>query len=138
YALWAYNGWGWVNNPNNPRFTRVGTPATNPAAFPYQERVLYLVAHPLRDADGNPLWQPVAVTLPSKSTIGPTPKSYLPKRVHRQPAPSFSASFRAPRLPNLRPGTSEQVSVRLENTGLQGWESSGASAISLTYHLFTS
>jgi hypothetical protein len=27
YALWAYNGWGWVNNPNNPRFTRIGTPA---------------------------------------------------------------------------------------------------------------
>ena len=34
YAVWAYNDWGWRNNPRNPVYTRVDTPATHPETFP--------------------------------------------------------------------------------------------------------
>jgi hypothetical protein len=73
YALWAYNGWGWVNNPNNLRFTRIGTPATNPTAFPYQERVFYWLAHPPAGPDGQTLWPAIPVTLPDPKEIGVNP-----------------------------------------------------------------
>jgi hypothetical protein len=63
-AVWAYNGWGWANDPRNPTFSRTGTPATDPWAYPYQERVYYWVAHPPRGTNGRPLWPAVAVSLP--------------------------------------------------------------------------
>lgn len=137
YALWAYNGWGFVNNPNNPRFTRQGTPATNPTTYPYQERVLYLVAHPPRDAAGNPLWQPVPVWMPPRTLIGSNPGRYTPARTHRQPVRAFAATFSPSRLQPLRPAGTELVNVRVQNTGTQAWAATGTSAISLTYHLFT-
>lgn len=79
YAVWAYNAWGWQNNPNNPRFNRRGTPVSNPAGFPYQERVFYLIAHPPLAADGQPLWQAVPVGLPDARLltghrVGPLPE----------------------------------------------------------------
>jgi hypothetical protein len=96
YALWAYNGWGWVNNPNNPVFTRIGTPATNPAAFPYQERVLYWVAHPPTDAAGQPLWPAIPVTLPSAAEIGinpgPLPETSTPHYDVAMPVPALNLS----------------------------------------------
>jgi hypothetical protein len=137
YALWAYNGWGWVNNPNNPRFTRTGTPGTNPTGFPYQERVLYLVAHPPRDADGNPLWRPVPVWMPPASTIGGSPHSYKPKTVHREGAAAFDASFTVPPLPALHTGGKAAIRVSVLNTGTQAWAAEGSSAVQLVYHLFT-
>lgn len=136
YALWAYNGWGWVNNPNNPRFTRLGTPATNPSTYPYQERVLYLVAHPPTDSAGNPLWQPVRVTLPSESAIGTSPKAIVSlKKVHRQPAPSMDAVYRPASLSPMEPGGQERVAVKVTNTGTAAWSASGG--ISLTYHVLS-
>lgn len=138
YALWAYNGWGWVNNPNNPRFSRVGTPATNPAAFPYQDRVLYLVAHPPKDADGNPLWQPVPVTLPSPSLIGrkPGPIAKMTASHHERP-PALAAGYKPGPLGALNPDARTTVRVKLTNTGTQVWPDVGPSAVSLTYHVFT-
>ena len=138
YALWAYNGWGWVNNPNNPRFSRQGTPATDPNTYPYQERVLYLVAHPPEDSDGNPLWRPIPLWMPSKSLIGQSPRSYTPGKQHRQPPAPYAATFTLPELHNLAPGGEENVTVHVLNTGTQAWAAAGSSAIALTYHLFTS
>jgi hypothetical protein len=136
YALWAYNGWGWANNPNNPRFTRTGTPAEDPAAYPYQERVLYLVSHPPRDKDGNYLWRPVPVTLPPPSAIGtnPGPIVHL-STVHRQAPPVLSAVYRPTALAPSRPGTSQGVTVLVRNTGTSAWPAAGTGATSLTYDL---
>lgn len=73
YAVWAYNGWGWVNNPNNPIFSRKGSPVTQPWTYPYQERVFYYVSHPPLGPDGQPLWAAVPVTLPDRTAIGRQP-----------------------------------------------------------------
>ncbi|MDQ2742552.1 MAG: NBR1-Ig-like domain-containing protein [Chloroflexota bacterium] len=138
YALWAYNGWGWVNNPNNPRFTRAGTPATDPSAYPYQERVLYLVAHPPRDDSGNFLWPPVQVTLPKRKTIARAPAALRLQVTHRQPPPPLSAVYEPRPLVPLAPATSETVSVALRNTGTVAWASTGEAAVSLVYHVLNS
>ena len=138
FALWAYNGWGWVNNPNNPRFARVGTPAQNPATYPYQERVLYLVQHPPRDTAGNPLWKPIGVTLPPVSAIGNSPHSFTPPASHSQPVPALSAVYRGATAMAAAPNATVTVPVKVENTGTLPWPSSGTLAVSLTYHLMTS
>lgn len=138
YGLWAYNGWGWENNPNNPRFSRAGNPASDPTNFPYQERVLYLVSHPPIDSDGNPLWPAVPVTLPSRKTIGRTPHSFTPSRQHRQTPPSLSAVYQPAPLGPVTVGSTQSVRVQLINTGLQPWPAGDASGFNLTYHLLNS
>ena len=69
FALWAYNGWAWINHPGNPKY--------NPARpaydcneddngywdYPYQERVLGCVINP-PVVDGRRLWEPHPVILP--------------------------------------------------------------------------
>lgn len=137
YAVWAYNGWGWVNNPNNPRFSRRGTPATDPATWPYQQRVFYLVAHPPKDAQGNPLWQPVPVSLPSRQTIGTRPVSYTPIHTHTQQPGSLSAVYFSGRLRTIAPGGKLTVHVHVENTGTEPWPAVGSNAVMLTYHLLS-
>jgi hypothetical protein len=137
YAVWAYNGWGWVNNPNNPRFTRQATPAIAPSTYPYQERVLYLVAHPPHDAEGNPLWAPVPVSLPSRSVIGSSPGHFVPAKQHRQPPPVAAAVYEGEHLAPVTPAGEETVRVHLVNTGTEPWLASGTNAIRLTYHLLT-
>jgi hypothetical protein len=137
YAVWAYNGWGWVNNPNNPRFGRSGTPATNPSGFPYQEDVLYLVAHPPLDSQGDPLWQPVPVSLPARSTIGTVARSFTPRKPHRQPPLAVAAEYRPAALPPLVAGSTRLTNVRIINSGIHPWLTSGPSAFTLTYHLLT-
>jgi hypothetical protein len=138
FALWAYNGWGWVNNPNNPRFTRVGTPAQNPDTFPYQERVLYLVQHPPRDSAGNPRWKPIDVSLPSNAVIGNSPHSFTPKSGHSQPVQALDAVYKSSPMISAIPNSTVSIPVRVENTGTLPWPSTGTLAISLTYHLMTS
>lgn len=136
YAIWAYNGWGWVNNPNNPRFSRVGTPTTDPSGFPYQEDVLYFVTHPPHDADGNPLWASVHVTLPSQKLVGSHPGALHLTTGHLQAAPTLSAIYRPNPLSVVPPSGTESVTVRVTNTGSQAWPISGSNAASLTYHVF--
>ncbi len=92
YAVWAYNAWGWRDNPTNPAYTRVDTPATHPLTFPYQERVFYYVAHPPSDNAGRPLWTAVPVTLPPSGAIGRTPATLpAPHVAHTDPAASGGA-----------------------------------------------
>lgn len=135
YALWAYNGWGWQNNPNNPRFTRHGTPVTDPQSFPYQDRVLYLVAHPPHDPAGNLLWAAVPVSLPSRAAIGKRPAALVLKQTHRQPPAALSAIYKPTTPAPLRAGASVTISVSLRNTGSAIWPASGATRTILSYDI---
>ena len=65
YAIWAYNGLSSTNNPNTP------------GGRHYQDRVLALMARQVLGSDGQPLWPPVAVTLPNPSIIT-DPPSWIP------------------------------------------------------------
>src|SRR5579884_220467 len=122
YAIWAYNGWGWTNNPNNPRFNRAGTPVTNPAGFPYQERVLYLVAHPPHGSNGVPLWRPISVSLPPPREVGRTPGP-LPqlKHPHDDLPPAYDAVYRDTPPAIRRAGSRVRVRVAVTNTGTAPW-----------------
>lgn len=138
YALWAYNGWGWFNNPNNPRFSRRGTPASNPSNFPYQERVLYLVSHPPKDADGNPLWPPIPVTLPTPQQVGTHPGPLtLHGPVHTQAPMAFAADY-VPFHPGaVAPGAAIRTAVRVVNTGTQEWPAAGPGGFTVGYHVIS-
>ncbi|MFZ2412990.1 MAG: stalk domain-containing protein [Candidatus Cryosericum sp.] len=65
YAIWAYNGLSSTNNPNTP------------GGRHYQDRVLALMARQVLGSDGQPLWPPVVVTLPSPSIIT-DPPAWIP------------------------------------------------------------
>ena|GEM_PF-1492242 len=140
YALWAYSGWGWVNNPSNPAFTRDGTPATNPAAFPYQERVYYWLANPPPGPDGTPLWTAIPVALPDPSAIGATPgplpeaaqphydvpTSYPALSIPIDRGTRFVADVTVPDGTVMQPGQHFLKTWLLANTGTVTWDS--------TYH----
>ena len=61
YAIWAYNGLSSTNNPNT-----VG-------GRHYQDHILALMARQVLGSDGQPLWPPVAVTLPDPAIITDSP-----------------------------------------------------------------
>lgn len=137
YALWAYNGWGWINNPNNPRFTRSGTPGTNPNSFPYQERVLYWAAHPPKDRNGNLMWLPVLVSQPPRKSVGKTAPA-LPELtvLHRVRIPTLAAVYEPGAMTMLHPLQTQRVRFRLFNAGSALWLHTGPDALSLAYHVY--
>ena len=65
YAIWAYNGLSSTNNPNTP------------GGRHYQDHLLALMARQILGSDGQPLWPPVVVTLPSPATIA-DPPAWIP------------------------------------------------------------
>lgn len=133
YAVWAYNGWGWMNNPNNPRFSRIGTPATDPASFPYQDRVYYYVSHPPRDAYGDPLWPPTRVSLPSRRKIRPSAGPLALRTWHRLLPGTYGAVYDVPALSLARAGSTVTTTVRLYNTGGVDWIGAGDRRFALAY-----
>lgn len=73
YATWAYNGFAYVNNPNNPDFPSGRPPFNGPStlsrgSYPYQELVWGYLAYP-----GGGLWDPLAISYPSSAAIGTNP-----------------------------------------------------------------
>ncbi len=135
YALWAYNAWGWGNNPTNPQYTRVGTPDSSPWAYPYQERIFYYVAHPPQGADGRPLWKAIPVVPPSAKAIGADP-GRLPEvaHPHKDSAPPatnlamqsergarFIADLTIRDGTVLQPGQRFSKTWRLQNDGTVTW-----------------
>lgn len=75
YAVWAYNGFSWNNNPNNedlyqPQSAR-GTwqcgadPNQQRSSFPYQELIWGCAANP----PGNDYWEASQLSLPSDSEV---------------------------------------------------------------------
>jgi len=84
YAVWAYNGWAWINNPNNPKYDPNRPPfnGTQPRGnYPYQELVWGYAAN----SPGNEFWQSVPLTLPDRNLIGNNPPEWIPR-----PAPYHS------------------------------------------------
>lgn len=86
YAVWAYNGWGWVNNPNrncpdnNPDCGYAFNPfrppfdGTQPRSwYPYQEIVWGYAAHP----PGAEFWEAVPLTLPPRESITNPPPTHI-------------------------------------------------------------
>ncbi|MDE2966190.1 MAG: transglycosylase SLT domain-containing protein [Chloroflexota bacterium] len=69
FALWAYNGWAWINHPGNPDYDPARRPYDCNADmsgywdYPYQERVLGCVINP-PVVGGQRLWEPHPVILP--------------------------------------------------------------------------
>lgn len=86
YAVWAYNGWGWVNNPNrncpdnNPDCGYAFNPfrppfnGTQPRSwYPYQEIVWGYAAYP----PGAEFWEAVPLTLPPRESITNPPPTHI-------------------------------------------------------------
>lgn len=73
FAVWAYNGFSYVNNPNNSRYDPRRLPFTGTqsrAQYPYQELVWGWAAHP-----PNGYWNAVALTLPNSASISNPPQT---------------------------------------------------------------
>ncbi len=72
FALWAYNGWTWLNHPGNPNYDS-GRPPYDCRGewrhrYPYQEAVLGCVLHP-PVVNGQRLWEPHPVVLPDVASL---------------------------------------------------------------------
>jgi hypothetical protein len=73
YAVWAYNGFCYCNNPNNPKFASPRPPYNGPgtlarANYPYQEIVWGVVQYPYANT-----YSGQAISYPSNAAIGSTP-----------------------------------------------------------------
>lgn len=101
FAVWAYNGWGWVNNPNNnDRFEASRTPfdGSQPRYdYPYQELVWGFAAHPPNYA-GKDMWPAVALSLPPRSSITSPAPDWLAR-----PLPAHAPCPGAPVPPSPTP-----------------------------------
>src|SRR5450759_1925082 len=65
YGIWAYNGFSPTNNPNTL------------GGRHFQDGILALMARQVLGSDGQPLWPPVAVTLPNPLIIA-NPPEWIP------------------------------------------------------------
>ncbi|MDE2891946.1 MAG: hypothetical protein OXN86_05550 [Chloroflexota bacterium] len=74
FALWAYNGWAWINHPGNPKYNPgrgtydCDADRSDYWNYPYQERVLGCVINP-PVVDGRRLWEPHPVVLPDVARL---------------------------------------------------------------------
>jgi len=74
FALWAYNGWAWLNHPGNQRYNPNRPPydcdpdRSDYFDYPYQERVLGCVINP-PIVNGQRLWEPHPVVLPNIQAV---------------------------------------------------------------------
>ena len=73
FALWAYNGWAWINHPGNPKYDPARPPydcddESDYWNYPYQERVLGCVINP-PVVGGQRLWEPHPVVLPDVPSL---------------------------------------------------------------------
>jgi len=90
YAVWAYNYWGWKNNPNNPDFPWPRQPfdgSQSRTDYPYQELVWGYAAHSPSEG-GARLWEAVPLSLPTNEDIGSEPGWIdTPQPSHQSPCP---------------------------------------------------
>jgi len=86
YAVWAFNGFAYVNNPSNPMFPSGRPPYNGPGglsrgSYPYQELVWGLIGNP-----PGPQWDPFDVSYPAAGAIGGSPGSIAtPTPTHVDP-----------------------------------------------------
>jgi hypothetical protein len=135
YAIWAYNGWGWANNPNNPAYSHKGNPIQDPWNFTYQERILFLVAHPPLDAAGRPLWTPIVTTIPTKKEVGDNPGPMTLRKTHTDLPTTYAATYDVPStLTEMKQDGSVSVEVTAYNAGGAEWTDSSPPTYALMYH----
>ena len=77
YAVWAYNGFVFGNNPDNPQLPPNRPPFNGPnslsrGSYPYQEIVWGYMHYPL-DWQTTPKWTAVPVTYPAPGQVGMDP-----------------------------------------------------------------
>lgn len=77
YAVWAYNGFVYGNNPDNPQHPANRPPFNGPNSlsrgnYPYQEIVWGYLHYPL-DWRTTPKYQAIAVTYPAPGQVGSDP-----------------------------------------------------------------
>jgi MYXO-CTERM domain-containing protein len=68
FAVWAYNGFVYSNNPNNPDNPATRPPFNGPSSlsrgsYPYQELVWGYLHNP-EERDGEQMWEPIEVSYP--------------------------------------------------------------------------
>ena len=73
FAVWAFNGFVYGNNPNNPNFPASRPPFHGPSSlsrgsYPYQELVWGFLEFPLLK-DGTSMWTSIPVTYPNRADI---------------------------------------------------------------------
>lgn len=92
FAVWAYNGWGWVNNPNNncpldnPQCGTAFNPVRPPYDgsntprrwYPYQELVWGLAAHPPKYNE-QPFWIAQELSLPDRKSLATPFPTWIPR-----------------------------------------------------------
>jgi hypothetical protein len=92
YATWAYNGFSFINNPNNTAYSPNRTLWTctytnqNAGLWPYQEKVWgCMMFPPLDPLSTGTLWNAVSATLPNKTIVGNPPQtiSTVPQPIHQ-------------------------------------------------------
>jgi hypothetical protein len=117
YAVWAYNGFCYCNNPNNPKFASPRPPYNGPgtlsrANYPYQEIVWGVVQYPYANT-----YSGQAISYPSSAAIGSTPAA-IPT-----PTPTHSGACGPviPAHPDLYPSVAiEGASDRFADASSQG------------------
>lgn len=130
YAVWAYNGWGWYNNPNHPRFLasrgvwECGVNLQqNRGHWPYQELIWGCAANP----PGNEYWEPVSLTLPNRASL-----NFDPPPAHidtPQPSHGSCEVIHLPLVLNNYPACSYPITNGNFENSWSGWEIVGGTLI---------
>lgn len=142
FATWAYNGFCWCNNPNNPEFPwpRAGyrePDGLSRGDYPYQEIVFGLVRHPVGER-----WAAIPASLPAReqlcATDGCRPgRIPSPSPTHRDPCQTAAsaeddATFDPPLVEPpgaISEGDALRISIVARNTGRAPW--SGVAGVAL-------
>jgi hypothetical protein len=91
YAVWAYNGFSYINNPHNPRYAATRMPYRSDAGgarsdYPYQEVVWGYLRSPVADR-----WPTIEVSYPDDDEICGTATSCFPGNLS-MPMPSHTGA----------------------------------------------
>ncbi len=133
-AVWAYNGFGWVNNPNNPNFPALRPAYRSPNTlsrgnYHYQEIVWGYANYQVLDS-GAPRYPALALTLPDSTQICNTQGCSVtdvpdPSPIHCDECQRGNAVTLASQVPSgalaLAPGQTGSFTLTLQNAGQSTW-----------------
>ncbi len=117
YAIWAYNGFSYINHPANPDSRR------------YQEKVLDNLARVIIGDDGQPLWTPVKVSRPNPLSIS-NPPQWIPTPVPYHFGDLYTGLYegdnfrllKASDLQVVKSGEPFYLTFKIENIGTTTWK----------------
>jgi hypothetical protein len=127
YAVWAYNGFSYTNNPQNI------------AGRHYQDKVIDNIARFILGNDGQPLWAPVTITKPDPLTITnppqwiPTPTPYHYGDLYTGINSGDNARIlEAPFKTVIKVNKDTRISFLMQNVGTTVWKKNSAIYAKLT------